>query len=468
MPSITVMLNLFQHLKRSRNKFGMTMECGNKARQLRHVPVIFIIAGEASGDLLGADLMASLKEIQDVRFEGIGGPAMKAQGLNSLFPMEELSIMGVWGILRKLPPLLGRLRQTVETIGQMQPDVVVTIDAPEFSFRVLKQLHKLSQRPRLVHYVAPTVWAWRPGRARKISRFVDLLLCLYPFEPPYFEKYGLKTVFVGHPVGKEKRNQKPSSTPISISSSRNLEKLSDSLAFLNVRDPGKSSPYNNPFLGSRLRGNDANREDPLLCLLPGSRRSEIETLMPIFEKTVSLLQKDIPDLKVVLPTLPSMKPLVEKKVQGWPIDVHIVEGDEARNQAFQNASVALAASGTVALQLAARGLPFVIAYKLNKFNEMIARALLKTPWACMVNILLAFHTFGSGFVLNRKAKEKVKAPWIPEFLQHDCTPENLARALLKLFQDPQAREAQKQTMAEAITLLKAPPSNAAKSVLGEG
>ena len=170
---------------------------------MSHSPLIFLIAGEASGDQLGADLMTSLKKMEDVRFAGIGGEAMAAQGLQSLFPMEELSLMGFFSILCHLRSLLQRLTYTVAMIQTLKPDVVVTIDAPEFSFRVMERLHKLPQRPRLIHYVAPTVWAWRPGRAKKVVRFLDHLLCLFPFEPPYFEKYGLKTTFVGHPIAKD-------------------------------------------------------------------------------------------------------------------------------------------------------------------------------------------------------------------------------------------------------------------------
>ncbi|MBA3813872.1 MAG: lipid-A-disaccharide synthase [Alphaproteobacteria bacterium] len=385
---------------------------------MSHIPLIFIIAGEASGDQLGADLMDSLKELKDVRFAGIGGQAMAAQGLTSLFPMEELSLMGITGILRNLPHLLRRLRETVETIQQMKPEVVITIDAQEFSARIMKRLHKLPARPRLIQYGAPTVWAWRPGRARKIAAIVDRLLCLYPFEPPYFEKHGLKANFVGHPVARE-------------------------------------------------TARESHREQNLLCVLPGSRQSEIQTLLPIFGQTVALLQQEIPSLKVLIPTLPSMRHLVEQGTKGWSVDVHIVVGDEARRAAFQKASVALAASGTVALQLAAAGLPFVIAYKVGKINEWIGRAIIKTPWACMVNILLAFHTFEPGFVLNRKAKEKVKEPWIPEFIQDDCNPEVLTTALLTLLEDPNARNRQEHAMEEAIALLKAPAQAAAKSTLEE-
>ena len=435
---------------------------------MSHVPLIFIIAGEASGDQLGADLMASLKELQEVRFAGIGGPAMTAQGLPSLFPMEELSLMGVIGIIRHLPHLLRRLKYTVETIRAMKPDVVITIDTQEFSYQVMKRLHKLPEKPRLVHYVAPTVWAWRPGRARKISAIVDHLLCLYPFEPPYFEKYGLKTTFVGHPIAKGN------------------DKIPDALS--NRVIPAKKGIQNNQMelsnfsMDSRLRGNDIgkmdkktssnrvgieNRNPNLLCVLPGSRRSEIQALLPIFGQTVALLEQKLPSLKIIIPTLPSLKYLIEQGTREWSADVSIVVGDEERQAAFQKAAVALAASGTIAIQLAAAGLPFIIAYKVGKINEWIGRALFTTPWVCMINILLAFHTFGPGYILNRKAKEKVKKPWIPEFLQNDCTPQKLKEALLKLVEDSNPRSCQEKAMNQAITLLTAPPQTAAKSVLEE-
>jgi len=356
-------------------------------------PLIFLIAGEASGDLLGAHLMQSLKGAQ---FTGIGGPLMQAQGLKSLFPMEELSIMGVTGILRDLPNLLRRLKETVAAIKQCHPDVVITIDAPEFSFRVMKRLHKLPQRPRLIHYVAPTVWAWRPGRAKKIARFLDHLLCLYPFEPPLFERWGLPATFVGHPIANEGRPG-------------------------GVRDPN------------------------LLCVLPGSRASEVRALLPIFRDTVVLLQKNHPHLKVVIPTLASVEVLVRQGVEGWAIAPQIVVGKRAKEKVFDTAFVALAASGTVSLELAAAGLPFVIAYKIGKINELIIRWFILIPWACLVNI-----------ILNLCCNEKIPTPYIPEFLQHNCTPEKLVAALEPLLTDQKARGAQEMAMGEAIALLKAP------------
>jgi len=382
-------------------------------------PLIFIIAGEPSGDQLGADLMASSKSMRDVRFSGIGGEAMTAQGLKSIFPMEELSIMGVWGIIRDLPNLLSRIKFTVKTIQDLKPDVVITIDAPEFSFRVMKRLKQLPNRPRLIHYVAPTVWAWRPGRAKKISAFIDHLLCLYPFEPPYFERFGLKTTFVGHPIVKN----------------------SNILAI--KRDPN------------------------LLCVLPGSRRSELEKLLPVFCETVTQLKTEIPNLKVIMPVTPSLEATIRQSTKNWPIEVNIVVGDEARQQAFQKATAALSKSGTVALQLSAARLPFVIAYKVGTLNKWLARLLITTPWACMVNIVMAFKTFGPDFKLNRNSSKLVPEPWIPEFIQENCTPERLVPALKLLLTQLDIREKQCKAMDEVMNLLKATKNAPADAILGE-
>ena len=190
-------------------------------------------------------------------------------------------------------------------------------------------------------------------------------------------------------------------------------------------------------------------------------------LLPVFRETVMLLKKDIPDLKVAIPTLLSREPLVRQGIQNFPVEVQIIIGDEARKEIFQKASAALAASGTVALQLSAARLPFVIAYKIGKITAWIGRFLLNTPWACMVNILLAFKKFGSNFILNQKAKALVPFPWIPEFIQNDCTAEKLAPALLRLLKDQEARNRQIIAMEEAISLLKAPTDAAAKAVLEE-
>ena len=351
--------------------------------------------------------MVSLKTMGKVRFAGIGGPLMQAQGMESLFPMEELSIIGVVGILKDLPNLLRRLTETVEKIKEICPDVVITIDAPEFSLRVMKRLHKLSDRPRLIHYVAPTVWAWRPGRAKKISCFLDHLLCLFPFEPSLFEKWGLPATFVGHPVAEEEG-----------------------------------------------RG-ESTRDPNLLCVLPGSRTSELKALLPIFGETVALLWKNHPQLKVVIPTLPSVEQLVRKGVEGWPLVPQIVLGKEERDKIFETAYVALAASGTVTLELAAAHLPFVVAYKMGPLSGWIARHLITTPWVCLVNI-----------ILNFMEHSKIPMTYIPELIQQDCTSAKLAAALEPLITNQSVRETQEVAMEDAISLLKTRSSNvAAKTVL---
>lgn len=373
--------------------------------------LIFLIAGEPSGDRLGADLMASLKRNQDVRFMGIGGDSMKSEGLESLFPMEELSLMGIFSIFRDLPNLLRRLRYTVKTIQGVKPDMVVTIDSPDFSFRVMKRLHKLPSRPKLVHYVAPTVWAWRPGRARKIAQFLDHLLCLYPFEPPLFEKHGLKSTFVGHPI-------------------------------------------------ARMTFKSRKRDPNLLCVLPGSRRSELKMLLPIFRETILLMKKEIPNLKVIIPTLPALKESIKKQIETWPVEVTIVEGEDKRNEAFERAYVGLAASGTVALQLAAARLPFVVAYSLGALSGKIAHLLIKIPYVCMVNILLAFKKKPEE---SRKDELRISSHkrgvpifWIPEYIQENCQADKIADGLLSLFKDEKAREEEVKAMAQAVDLLKAP------------
>ena len=372
-------------------------------------PLIFLIVGEASGDALGGRLMRDLKQMPGVRFMGIGGPSMKAEGLKSLFPMEELSHMGVWSILKDLPNLYGRLRYTIKTIKDVKPDTVITIDAPEFSLRVMKSLHKLPSRPKLVHYVAPTVWAWRPGMAPKVAKFLDHLLCLYPFEPPLFEKHGLKATFVGHPIAK---------------------------------------------MSFKKRKRDPN----LLCVLPGSRRSELDMFLPVFRETVSLLKKDMPDLKVIIPTLPSFQERVAEEVKSWPVEVKVVVGDAKRDEAFERSWAALAASGTVALQLAAARLPFVVAYRLGTLSGKIARFLIKTPYACMVNVLLGYDRLKGSSGLPRSLQDlaMTRTPWIPEFIQENCTPDKIAPSLVKLFKDSAVREHQVEAMQEALGLLKAP------------
>ncbi len=359
-------------------------------------PLIFLIAGEHSGDLLGASLMQGLLALDpDIRFAGVGGPAMQALGFKSQFAMDDLSVMGLVEVLPRLPLLIRRINQTVSDIKSMRPDCVVSIDAPDFCFRVAKKLR--GQGIPLVHYVAPSVWAWRPGRAKKIAGFLDHLLALLPFEPPYFEAVGLKCSFVGHPV---------------------LE--SD----LDQGDPEAFRTRHKIPADARL-----------LCMLPGSRRGEIERLFPVFCETVILLKVLFPNLHVVIPTVSTTCDLVKTMVGKNGLSGVTVLGDGAEKaDAFSACEVALAASGTVALELAFAGVPAVISYKLSPLTAFIARLLLKISYYSLINL-----------TLDRLVT--------PEHMQVECRTENLVPDLSKLFTDQAARQCQLDGYEEALVKL---------------
>lgn len=379
---------------------------------------IFLIAGEPSGDDLGAHLMAAIQELTggQVRFAGIGGPAMAHQGLESLFPMAELSVMGLVEVLPRAPRLLRRIGETVAAIRQLRPHAVVTIDAPGFCFRVAARLKRAMKNgatvPPIVHYVAPQVWAWRPGRARTLAKIVDHLLVLLPFEPPYFEKYGLACTYVGHP------------------------------AFESGVRSGD---------GAGLRAKlGIGADDSVLCLLPGSRSSEVSRLLPVFQETVARLLRELPRLRIVCAAAAPVAEQIRTEIATWPFAVHVADTDE-RFDAMAASDVALAASGTVTLELAAAGVPMVVAYRLNPITAWLARRLVRVQYATLVNL-----------VLGRGA--------IPELLLEDCYPESLARALLRLLRNDAERQRQRVAMAEALARLGTggtrPSMRAAKAVLG--
>jgi lipid-A-disaccharide synthase len=374
-------------------------------------PLVFLIAGEPSGDLLGARLMAAMRRKSDkpIRFAGIGGDRMIAEGLETLFPLHELSLMGIAELLSRLPNLIRRLKQTAEEVRRRRPDVVVTIDAPDFCFRIAKRL-KGSGIP-FVHYVAPTVWAWRPGRARKIAAFLDHLLALLPFEPPYFEREGLPCTFVGHSI---------------------------------VEGDAASGD------GARFRaGHGIAPETRLLTVLPGSRRSEISRLLPDFKATLERLAPHHPGLVAVVPTVPHVRDTVAAEVAEWSIPAILVEGDRDKYDAFAASEVALAASGTVALELALARLPAVIAYRMHPVTVGLYRRFIRVKYANLVNIML-----------DRML--------VPEFLQENCTPDNLAGAVGRLLDDPAARQEQRDGVAEVARWLGQggpPPSERAADVV---
>ncbi|WP_371821912.1 lipid-A-disaccharide synthase [Skermanella sp. TT6] len=355
--------------------------------------------------------MAALKRRAGgpVRFAGIGGERMIAEGLDTLFPLHELSLMGIAELVPKLPNLIRRLAQTAAEIRRLRPDVVVTIDAPDFCFRIAKRLK--GQGIPFVHYVAPSVWAWRPGRARKVARVLDHLLALLPFEPPYFEREGLPCTFVGHPI---------------------------------VEGGAASGD------GARFRAaHGIATADRLLTVLPGSRRSEISRLLPDFRETIRLLAPRYPGLVIAVPTVPHVRDSVASEISSWPVRTILVEGDQGKYDAFAASEAALAASGTVALELALARLPAVIAYRMHPVTIGLYRRFIRVKYANLVNIML-----------DRML--------VPELLQENCTPEKLDAAVTKLLDDPEARREQREGVAEVARWLGLggpPPSERAADVV---
>ncbi|MCC6002680.1 MAG: lipid-A-disaccharide synthase [Pararhodobacter sp.] len=378
---------------------------------------IFLIAGEASGDRLGAALMAGLKTLSPgCRFDGIGGPEMAAQGLRSRFPMDELSIMGLAEVLPRYFALKRRIAETARAIAAAKPDVVITIDSPDFCLRVLAQARRLLPELPTVHYVAPSVWAWRPGRAARMAPLVDHVLALLPFEPPYMQAAGMSCDFVGHPVVAEP-----------------LASMTQALDF-------------------RARhGIDAA---PLLLVLPGSRRGEVERLAPVFGAALRQVVAQHPAVRVVVPTTAALTDTVRALTAGWPGAPLVLDGAqgpvEAKRAAFAAADVALAASGTVSLELAANRVPMVIAYDFNPLTRFLIRRLARVDTATLINLVTDTRV-------------------VPEFLLEKCQPQPIAAALVPLLATPEARAAQLQAMDLTMVRLGrggTPPGlRAARSVL---
>ncbi len=375
-------------------------------------PTFVVIAGEASGHVIGGRLLAALRELTGGRakFAGVGGERMIAEGLIPLFPMADLGVMGLGAVVERLPLLWRRLHQTAADAVTLAPDGVITIDSPGFNFRLARRLR--ARGVPLIHYVAPSVWAWRPGRAREIARFLDHLLLLFPFEKPYFDAVGLAATYVGHPVIEE---------PIGAA---------DGAGFR--RSIG---------LGER---------QALIAALPGSRADEVARLLPVFGAALGRLARRHPGLAAVVPTVPTVAGQVSAGVAQWPVTARVVTTVGEKYAAFAASNAALAASGTVTLELAAARVPMVVAYRASAATAFVARRLVTIPWVSPVNIL---------------AKEAV----VPELLQGRCTPERLADALGPLIDDESARARQSLGLERVVAMLNdvtQPPSRtAARAVL---
>lgn len=378
---------------------------------------VFLVAGEPSGDRLGGALMEGLKSlIPDIEFDGVGGPLMAAQGLTSRFPMSELSVMGLIEVLPKFFHLKRRISETAHAVLDTQPDVLITIDSPDFSLRVAK-IVKAASDIRTVHYVAPSVWAWRPGRADKMAKVIDHVLALLPFEPPYMERAGMECDFVGHPVASE-----PTATQAEIAAFRSRYDLGD---------------------------------EPVLLALPGSRRGEIERLADTFGEALRLFLTDHPSYRVVVPTVGATTDLVNALTQSWPgapivLDPRQMGAGQAtveKRAAFGTACIALAASGTVSLELAAQNTPMVIAYKLNWLTQKMAERMVKLDTVTLVNLV-----------------SETRA--VPECLLNDCQPDKIAKALHDVTNAPDAQQlAMNLTMERLGRGGEAPGLRAARAVL---
>ncbi len=369
---------------------------------------LFVLAGEPSGDRLGAALMAGLHDLAPgTGFAGVGGPAMQAQGLASIFPMHELSVMGLAEVLPKYLHLRRRLHELAARIAADPPDALVTIDSPDFSLRLAALARKANPNLPVIHYVAPSVWAWRPGRAAKMARVVDHVLALLPFEPPYMTAAGMTCDFVGHPVVAERL-----ATP----------READALA------------------GSH----------PLILALPGSRKSEVRRIAPVIGQTLSLLKVRFPGLRVVLPTVPHIAPMVRDLVRDWPVRPEIIDNADRKRAAFAAAEVAIAASGTVSLELAANDCPMVVAYDMHWLTFRLMKMMVRVQTVTLVNLV-------SGVTA------------VPEFLGPACRAARIAPAVARLLTDPEAQEAQREAMKVSMARLgkgdEAPGLRAARSVL---
>ena len=381
-------------------------------RQGRARPAkIFLVAGEPSGDRLGAYLMAALRRrLGTTAFLGIGGEHMGAAGLQSLFPMRELTLMGFAEVLPHLPRLLRRLRQTVAAIRAGAPDLVVTIDSPGFNGRLLDRLR--GSGIATAHYGAPAVWAWRPGRLHRWVGRVDRLLAILPFEPPIFTAAGIDCHYVGHPVLEH---------PTAVAPSGHVRKRA----------------------GTGERG-------PLIGLLPGSRRSELRHHLPVLRETAERLQRSEPETRFLLPTLPGLVDELRAVTASWRCPPRLVETESDRRDALAACDLALAASGTVTLELAAAGTPSVIIYRTGPVNAAILRRLACARFAGLPNLLL-------------------DRALVPELLQEHCEPDNLVNQALLLLRDPPARAAQKAGFREVMSRLaiEGKPSDRAAALLAE-
>ncbi|MBV8429101.1 MAG: lipid-A-disaccharide synthase [Hyphomicrobiales bacterium] len=385
------------------------------ASQSSRALVIAIVAGESSGDALGAPLMRALRvelSPRKVSFVGVGGPAMEGEGLRSLFPLSDVAVMGFSAVIARLPLILRRIRDTAALILAAKPDALVIIDSPDFTHRVARRVRaKLPDLP-VIDYVSPSVWAWRPGRARAMRTYVDHVLALLPFEPEAHRRLGgPRCTYVGHPLSQRLDDFEPSADE------------------------------------ERARATSP----PTLLVLPGSRRMEITRLLPVFGDTIARLNALRP-IRPVLPVVKGLEAQILAHTSRWMVTPEIVTGEAAKLSAFRRARAALAASGTVTLELALAGVPMVAAYKVGGLEFLILRNLVTAPFVLLPNLVLG-------------------EPAVPELIQHACTCEALTSALLALLDETVERRTQLAALARVRSRVRVsganPAEKAARVVIDE-
>ncbi len=373
-----------------------------------------LVAGEPSGDRLGAQLMAGLKRLAPgrVHVTGVGGSAMAAEGLESLFPLDATAVMGLREVVPRIPAILKRVRMAKEFALRTHPDLVVLIDSPDFTHRIARGLKRANPKIRTANYAPPQVWASRSYRAKLMARYMDAVLTLFPFEAKFFSSHGIRAYPVGFPV---------------------IERAADVKGGESFRE---------------RRGIRA--EAPLLVVLPGSRANEIRFILPAFKDAVRILSEKIPGLRCVIPTVSQVAHLAKAGTAGWPTPVEVVESENEKFAAFDAADAALAASGTVTMELAIAGTPMVVGYRTGWLSYSLGIHLMRVPFMVLVNL-----------ILGREA--------VPEFLQGKCTPAALAAALIPLLTDEEARKSQIRDLNEAVGSMSggtdSPSLRAARAVL---
>jgi len=376
------------------------------------VPCVMLVAAEPSGDALGAALAAALKARRDLRLVGVGGPLMTKEGVESSFDITPLSVLGVFDALAAYPMVRRRARELGELAAREKPDIAVLIDSWGFNLRVAHAIRRVCPDTPLIKFVAPQVWATRPGRARTLARAVDHLLTIHAFDAPWFEKAGLPTTFVGNPVLSQR--------------------------------PAPADPQ-------RLRtAIGAAPGAPVLVVAPGSRRREVERLLGPFGDAARLLVAERPHMKVVVLAAEAVADTLAARVKGWPFDVHVSLDEAERRDAMAAATAALACSGTVTTELGLAGAPVVVGYRLDPPTAAIARMLIRTPYITLMNVAAGREV-------------------APELLQSACVGPCLAAALAPLLDDPDARARQVAAQTAALTIMRGgiddPAGAAADAVL---